>query len=314
MTGKEKCALLREIRIRLAKANDIPYEPEVCLHGGDCKGTCYTCDCEAKDLTQKIKQKKREGHTISWDVVNVNQNMCSSTKVNFQDKDGEVFGHMFGPPNKGRISEYRKNEPNTFPLIGIERLRINTDGPGIRALIAVHGCPLRCKFCINPSAVYTENWDVYTPQDVYEAIKDDAVYYRSTNGGVTFGGGEPLMYPEFINEVGKLLPKGLNRWCETSLNVPLENIIACEAAIDHFAVDIKTLSPDIYWAYTGGELSRVLENLNWLSQKRGTDAITLRIPIIPGFTNEADQQYAMKYFRNRGFANIDEFTYITDGI
>lgn len=314
MTGKEKCAFLREIRVCLAKANDILYEPELCSHTGDCAGTCWACERDAKELTQKIMQKKKEGHIVSWDVINIGQDMCSSTKVNFQDKDGEVFGHMFGPPNRGRISEYRKNEPNTFPLIGIERLRVNTDGPGIRALIAVHGCPLRCKFCINPSAVYTENWDVYTPQDVYKAVKDDAIYYRTTGGGVTFGGGEPLMYPEFINQVGQLLPKELNRWCQTSLNVPLENVIACETAIDHFAVDIKALDLDVYRAYTGGELSRVIENLAWLAEKRGTDSITIRIPIIPGFTTEADQDYAEKHFRNRGFTNIDKFKYIADGI
>lgn len=314
MTGKEKCALLREIRVLLAKANDIPYEPEVCLHSGECKGTCYACDNEVKDLTRKIAQKKKDGYTISWDVVPVDPNTQSSTKVSFQSRDEGWMG-LFEPPRRGRMIEYRKNEPNTYPLIGIERLRVNTDGPGVRALIAVHGCPLHCKFCINPdSASDSENWDVYTPQDVYEAVKDDAVYYRSTNGGVTFGGGEPLMYPEFINAVGKLLPKGLNRWCETSLNVPLENVIACEAAIGHFAVDIKALNPDVYRAYTGGELSRVLENLTWLAEKRDADAITIRIPIIPGFTDSNDQEEAAQYFKEKGFANIDTFTYITDGI
>lgn len=310
MTGKEKCALLREIRIHLAKANDIPYEPKHCLHTGDCNGTCYACDNEAKDLAHKITQKKKDGQTISWDVVAVDADAKSSAKVNFQSRDEGWMG-LFEPPRRGRMIEYRKNEPNTFPLVGIERVRVNTDGPGIRSLIAVHGCPLHCKFCINPDSTSdSENWDVYTPQDVYEAVKNDSIYYRSTDGGVTFGGGEPLMYPEFINQVGQLLPKGLNRWCETSLNVPLENIITCEAAIDHFAVDIKALNPDVYRAYTGGELSRALENLSWLSEKRGTDTITIRIPIIPGFTTERDQAEAAKYFRDKGFANIDKFTYM----
>lgn len=59
MTGKEKCALLREIRVHLAKVNDIPYEPEACFHTGDCKGICYACDNEAKDLTHKIAQKRK---------------------------------------------------------------------------------------------------------------------------------------------------------------------------------------------------------------------------------------------------------------
>lgn len=119
------------------------------------------------------------------------------------------------------------------------------------------------------------------------------------------------MFPEFINAAGKLLPTGLNRWCVTSLSVPLENIIACEAAIDYFAVDIKSLNPDVYRTYAGGELPHVLENLTCLSEQGEIEAITIRMPIIPGFTTDADQSKAVCYFRNNGFTNIDAFTYIT---
>ena len=315
MTGKEKCQLLRNIRIQLAEVNDIPYAPIKCTHKGDCKGTCTVCDSEVKNLTSAIIKRIKEEKTVSWDCFCNDEGMCSSAFVNFQAKkeDDYALGYMFTTPRQERVERYQKRKTNVYPLIGIERLRINSDGPGVRALIAVHGCPLNCKYCINPaSANNSGNWDVYSPEEVRDEIIGDAIYYRSTNGGVTFGGGEPLMYPKFINAMNKLLPPGLNKWCETSLNVPIENLQRCEKAIDHFIVDIKTIDPAIYKEYTGGELNRVLGNLFWLADKRGTAAITIRIPIIPGFTDEAVQNEAASFFREKGFQNIDKFTYITN--
>lgn len=317
MTGKEKCALLRSIRIQLAESNDIPYVPLQCYHKGNCKGSCWGCDDEVKKLTSEMIKRIKEGKPVSWDCICNDEGMHSSAFVNFQTKkeDDYAMGYMFTTPRQERLEKYHKQKTNTYPLIGIERLRINSDGPGVRALIAVHGCPLSCKYCINPaSANESGRWDVYSPEEVRDEIIGDAIYYRSTNGGITFGGGEPLMYPKFINVMNELLPSGLNKWCETSLNVPIENLMKCEKAIDHFIVDIKAIDPVVYKEYTGGELNRVLGNLFWLADKRGTDAITIRIPIIPGFTDEAAQNEAANFFRDKGFGNIDKFTYITDGI
>lgn len=312
MTGKEKCQLLRDIRVHLAEINNIPYKPQTCHHMGDCKGSCAGCDNEVAELTSAIIERIKEGTAVSWDCARYDVDFSTSPLMHFQAKKDDIaFGLFFTNPRQIRLSNYRKDSANTFPLIGIERLRLNSDGPGVRALIAVHGCPLSCKYCINPSSANDSgSWDVYTPEDVSDIVKSDAIYYRSTNGGITFGGGEPMMYPKFINAVSNLLPKGLNKWCQTSLNVPLENIVECESVIDHFAVDIKALDPDTYRAYTGGELQRVLYNLEWLQRKRGVEAITIRIPIIPGFTSEAGQCAAAEFFRGKGFKNIDKFTYI----
>lgn len=313
MTGKEKCELLRDIRVQLANANDIPYTPVKCYHKGNCKGTCDACDSELADLTATFIKLSKNGQSVSWDCECKSDSLESSPVLQFQDREEEMaFGYMFGSPKAERLRKYRKADDNAFPLIGIERLRINSDGPGVRSLIAVHGCPLQCKYCINPASSNGSNsWDVYTPDEVYDAVKGDAIYYRATDGGVTFGGGEPLMYPKFLCAMDKLLPKGLNRWCQTSLNVPLKNLKLCEAVINHFAIDIKSLDPEIYRAYTGEELSQVLENLEWLANKRGKDDITIRMPIIPGYSTAEDQLAAVEYFENKGYKNIHQFTYIT---
>lgn len=314
MTGKEKCSLLRNIRTQLATDNNIPYTPEICTHDGDCRGTCSACEEEVKLLTSQIAQRKRLGDNIAWDCASITSGMNSAIAMNFQPyEDDIIFGRFLELPRSVvKKSRLNSEDIKAYPLIGIERLRINSDGPGIRSLIAVHGCPLHCKYCINPASSSMEEWEPYKVDEVCETVKSDAIYYRSTNGGITFGGGEPLMYPQFINEVAKLLPQALNKWCQTSLNVPFANLVKCEASIDHFAVDIKALNEEIYRRYTGGELRPVLENLAWLANKRGKDAITIRIPLIPGYTDQADQERAVDFFKKQGYQNIQTLTYTTD--
>ena len=87
-------------------------------------------------------------------------------------------------------------------ILGISRLRIGTDGNGITTLVAFHGCPLCCHYCLNPSCLDSEaKVRQLTPGDVMEELKKDELYYVATKGGVTFGGGEPLLNSSFIKDV-----------------------------------------------------------------------------------------------------------------
>ena len=79
-------------------------------------------------------------------------------------------------------------------LIGLSRHRIGVDGAGVTTLVAFHGCPLRCQYCLNPKALSPNGvWKRYTPEELYNHVKQDDLYFRATGGGVTFGGGEPLL-------------------------------------------------------------------------------------------------------------------------
>ena len=81
-----------------------------------------------------------------------------------------------------------------LPVYALCRHRIDRDGSGVVTLVAVNGCPLRCKFCLNPTARDgTADARLYTPEALYAALAIDDLYFQATNGGVTFGGGEPLM-------------------------------------------------------------------------------------------------------------------------
>src|SRR5574344_2221516 len=82
----------------------------------------------------------------------------------------------------------------TSALIGLSRHRIGVDGAGVTTLVAFHGCPLSCKYCLNPQALSPKRvWKRFTPEELFHKVKKDDLYFRATGGGVTFGGGEPLL-------------------------------------------------------------------------------------------------------------------------
>lgn len=200
----------------------------------------------------------------------------------------------------------------TIPVIGITRLRMDTDGPGVRTLIGTYGCPLRCRYCLNPHS-WQENSrrTAYTPAQLYEKVAIDSLYFQATGGGITIGGGEPLLHMPAIGEFAALCPKSWNLWTETSLNVPRQAVEAAAGVFDHFIVDIKTTNPQIYHAYTGGELANALENLLYLRDTVGPDNITVRLPRIPGYVEDGQREESANWLRDRGFEDLDLFTYRT---
>lgn len=78
-------------------------------------------------------------------------------------------------------------------IMSISRLRIGTDGEGITTLVAFHGCPLHCKYCVNS---HCHNEEIlradFTVEELIQVLSVDEPYFLMTGGGVTFGGGEPL--------------------------------------------------------------------------------------------------------------------------
>lgn len=83
---------------------------------------------------------------------------------------------------------------NKAPLIGISRLRMGTDGHGVSTLMAFHGCPLICKYCLNPQSLSDEAKVLMkTSEEIMKELLKDELYYLATNGCVTLGGGEPLL-------------------------------------------------------------------------------------------------------------------------
>lgn len=201
----------------------------------------------------------------------------------------------------------------TCELIGIGRHRIGVDGAGVTTLVAFHGCTLGCKYCLNPQALSSRGvWKRFTPEELYNAVKIDDLYFRATGGGVTFGGGEPLLSCNEILHFHQCCQDDGKNWkinIETSLNVPEVYVASVAGIVDHWIVDIKDMNPEIYKAYTGRDNQRVVENLKCLIERKAK--ITVRVPLIPEYNTEADVEKSVLMLQEMGIADIERFTYIT---
>ena len=192
----------------------------------------------------------------------------------------------------------------------IARHRLSTDGDGVTTLVAFHGCPLRCRYCLNPQSLGdAERFREYSPEKLYAETRIDELYFIATNGGITFGGGEPCLRPQFISEFRELCGPEWRINLETSLNVPTANIEALLPVVNTLIIDIKDMNPDIYRDYTGQSNALVLENLRLIAEAgRQIDCI-VRIPLIPGYNTDADRENSRSALEALGFTRFDLFTY-----
>ena len=198
----------------------------------------------------------------------------------------------------------------TAKIFGISRHRLTTDGEGVTTLVAFNGCPLRCKYCLNKQSWEPGKGRDYTPELLFEEVKIDQLYFLATHGGVTFGGGEPLLQLPFIQEFRGLCGPQWQIVVETSLHVPFETVQAIDAIVDGYIVDIKDLNPEIYLAYTGKENPLVLKNLEWILQHGDPKRVMVRVPHIPEFNTDEDVKHSIERLEKMGVVNIGEFNYI----
>lgn len=198
-------------------------------------------------------------------------------------------------------------------IFGICRLRIGTDGHGVRTLVAFHGCPLRCRYCLNPESLKeSERVKRMLPEEVMNEVRKDELYYIATNGGITFGGGEPLLNSQYIKDILELGAKKWSVAVETSLNVPRHHLELLLPYIDEYVVDIKDMNTQIYESYTGKSNSQVKENLKWLVEQGMAERVLCRIPLIPNYNNASDQEKSKKELSEMGITRFEMFTYLID--
>lgn len=158
------------------------------------------------------------------------------------------------------------------------------DGPGIRFVVFMQGCPLRCQFCHNP-----DTWDPQgdcqyelTPEELVQEVTRYRSFIKS--GGVTVSGGEPLMQAAFIEEFFRLCKEeGLHTALDTSGAYCSSRALAPLDHTDLVLLDIKTMDPDLYPRLTGHPQANNLRFLDEL-QARGIDT-WVRHVVVPGLTD-----------------------------
>ena len=196
------------------------------------------------------------------------------------------------------------------PLIGICRHRLATDGQGVTTLVAFHGCPLRCKYCLNEQCLRPDGvWRQMDALDIMNEVMVDDLYFKATNGGITFGGGEPLLRSDDIVSFCKLMPQEWRITIETSLNADRKHLEAVAPYIDHYFIDVKDMNSQIYRNYTSVDNRQVIDNLQWLAAHEDTQKITIRLPLIPDYNTEADIAKSREQLEAMGFTNFDCFSY-----
>ena len=166
------------------------------------------------------------------------------------------------------------------------------DGPGVRFVVFMQGCPLRCGCCHNP-----DTWDLsggteYTPEEIVEKVIRFKEYFGE-KGGITVSGGEPLLQAEFVKEVFDLChKKGINTCLDTSGCVMNDEVKALLSVCDRVLLDIKYTNAEDYYEYVGCEMSVVVEFLDYLNGQ-GIPT-TLRQVIIPTLTDDEENAEKIK--------------------
>lgn len=166
------------------------------------------------------------------------------------------------------------------------------DGPGVRYVVFLQGCPLRCGCCHNP-----DTWDV-TGGTEYSArdIVDKAVRFKEyfgTDGGITLSGGEPLLQPAFVREVFSLCrERGIHTCLDSSGCVLTDEVRQVLALTDRVLLDIKYTDENSYVKYVGCTLNKPLEFLGFLDAN-GIPT-TLRQVIIPTLNDTQENVLRLK--------------------
>lgn len=164
------------------------------------------------------------------------------------------------------------------------------DGPGVRFIVFLHGCPLRCAYCHNPDTWANDKPAMeLSPKDVLAR----ALRYRDywgEKGGITVSGGEPLLQSEFVAELFELAhAEGVTTCLDTSGGSFRRGDAATErliAATDTVLLDIKAFDPLLHREVTGVDNSQILDLARYLSEK-GVP-VWIRRVIVPGFTDGED--------------------------
>ena len=208
---------------------------------------------------------------------------------------------LLQPLRKATLTSFDMEKDKSARIAGISRLRIETDGPGIRTLVPLSGCLLDCAYCINDRLRGASVGEEYTPDKLLDLVRLDAIYFMATGGGITFGGGEPLLRSKFIRHFKEICPPEWTIAVETSLNVPKGDVEALLEYVDFWIVDIKDMDPERYLEYTGETNERVLANLETLRAQCDVSKILIRVPRIPGLNGAEEVDRSADIIREMGF-------------
>lgn len=190
-------------------------------------------------------------------------------------------------------------------VVSIESLGL-VDGPGIRTVVFLSGCRLRCKYCHNPE-MWIKGKENYTSFELVSKILRNKPYFERNNGGVTFSGGEPLLQIDFLIEVCKLLKQeNINITLDTA-GVGIGRYDEILPYIDLVLLDIKHVDDKEYLSLTGQpitEFYKFIESLN-----RNNNKVWIRQVVIPGVNDNTEYMDRLSIFLKQ-IKNIEKVEFL----
>lgn len=185
-------------------------------------------------------------------------------------------------------------------IFDIQRYSVH-DGPGIRTIVFLKGCVLRCRWCCNPESqeyriqtmkvMGEENVigrDTTVAEMIAEVEKDRPYYYRS-GGGMTLSGGECLCQPEFSRDLLRAAKeRGINTAIESMACADFEKIRQLLPYLDLYLMDIKHTNPEKHKEFTGRSNELMMENARRVALS-GQIRLIIRVPVIPSFNDTVEE-------------------------
>ena len=195
-------------------------------------------------------------------------------------------------------------------IFDIQRYSIH-DGHGIRTIVFLKGCVLRCRWCCNPeSQEYkiqtmmvqgkpkTIGRDV-TVEEVMQEVEKDRAYYRRSGGGLTLSGGESLCQPEFARDLLRAAKEaGITTAMESMACAKWEVIESILPYLDEYLMDIKHINPEKHKEFTGRSNELMLENARKVAAS-GMTELSIRVPVIPTFNDTPEEIRDIAWFADK---------------
>lgn len=179
-------------------------------------------------------------------------------------------------------------------IFDIQRFSIH-DGEGIRTVVFLKGCALRCKWCCNPESQSFKTETRYidgkstivgediTVEKVMETVERDEVYYYRSGGGLTLSGGECLAQVNFARDLLRAAKeRGFTTAIESMAGIKWQNIQEVLPYLDTYLMDIKHMNSQKHKEFTGKSNELMLENAMKVALSNQTNLI-IRVPVVPSF-------------------------------
>jgi len=188
-------------------------------------------------------------------------------------------------PDAPDEADFRDNGAGEFGYVHSYESSSRYDGPGLRVVLFVSGCLLRCQYCHNPDTWHLKDGTYISAKQVISRLSDFAPALRSLDGGLTISGGEPMVQLGFTHRILAAAKQlGLHTAIETSGFLGArahEKFLSC---LDLVLLDIKSSDPETYRATTGRELAPTLRFAERLAEIG--KPVWVRFTLVPGLTDD----------------------------